>query len=205
MPLNFSISRLLFRLVTLTVFGTVIHICIILIMPYVAKGDAWERLERTAKINQLTVLPDASSPNRPLAFMAPDVLYAACRYDLTDGPLKLRSPLPNDLWTIALYNRYGENYYLISGRDVQSNVVNLLVVNDKTIDNEKQDEQNIGQSGNNTQRDITISAPSKTGIIIIRAPVPTPAFDSEVSALLSKAFCHPISFAQQALTDRKQE
>ncbi len=172
-------------------------------MPYVSKGDAWGRLERTSKINQLTILPDASSSHRPFAFMAPDVLYAACRYELTDGPLQFRSPLPNDLWSIALYNRYGENYYLISGRDVQSNLVNLLVVNDKTIDNEKQEEQNIAQSGNNTQRDITISAPSKTGMIVIRAPVPTPAFYSEVSALLTKAYCRPISFAQQALVDRK--
>ena len=203
MPLNFSISRLIFRLITLAVFGAVIHICIILTMPYVSKGDAWGRLETTSKINELAILPDASSPNRPFAFMAPDVLYATCRYDLTDGPLQLRSPLPNDLWSIALYNRYGENYYLISGRDVQSNAVNLLVVNDKTIDNDKQEEQNISQSGTNAQRDITISAPSKTCIIVIRAPLPTPAFNDEVSAQLAKAYCKPISFAQQALVDRK--
>ncbi len=203
MPLNFSFSRLLFRLATLAVFGAAIHICIILIMPYVSKGDAWKRLENSASINQLAVLPDGSSQTRPFAFMAPDVRYAACRYDLTEGPLQLRSPLPNDLWTIALYNRYGENYYLISGRDVQSKAVNLLVVNDKTIDNEKQEEQNLAQSGSDTLRDITISAPSKTGIIIIRAPVPTPAFNSEVSTQLASATCRSISFAQQAQVDKR--
>ena len=203
MPLNFSFSRLLFRLATLAVFGAAIHICIILIMPYVSKGDAWNRLEEMAKINELAVLPDAASQYRPFAFMAPDVHYAACRYDLTDGPLQLRSPLPNNLWSIALYTRHGENYYLISGRDVQNKAINLLLVIDKTIDNEKQEEQILAQNSNNALREITISAPSKTGIIVIRAPVPNPAFRNEVSTQLAKAYCRSISFAQQASTDRK--
>ena len=88
-------------------------------MPYVSQGDAWGRLEEKTKINELSVLPGVESQTRPMAFMAPDVRYATCRYDLSEGPLQLRSPLPNDLWSIALYARHGENYYLISGRDVQ--------------------------------------------------------------------------------------
>ncbi len=199
MPLNISISRLLFRIATLAVFGAAVHICIILIMPYVSKSTAWSRLENTTKLNELSILShDDGQKAAPLTFMAPDVRYAVCRYDLTKGPLQMRSPLPNDLWSIALYSPHGENYYLISGRDVQNKAVNLLVVVDKTIDNEKQEEQNPGAGGKNSLREITVSAPAKTGIIIIRAPVPYPAFESEVSDLLDQAFCRSVTFAQQA-------
>lgn len=204
MPLNISIPQLIFKTITLLVFGAAIHICIILFMPYVAMGDAWGRLEETAKLNELAILPSAGDHPRPIAFMAPDVRYAACRYDLSNGPLQLRSPLPNELWSIALYTRHGENYYLISGRDVQSQAVNLLVVVDKTINNEKQDDQNFAATGNAVLREITVSAPSSTGIIIIRAPIPTPAVATEVSNQLKQAFCRPVTFTQQTATKKAE-
>ena len=203
MSLNFSFSKLAFRLTTLLVFGAAIHICIILILPYVSQGDAWNRLSDAGEINQLAILPDISSDNRPFAFMAPDVRYAACRYDLEQGPVQLRSPLPNNLWSIALYSRYGENYYLISGRDVQSKAINLLVVNDKTIDNEKQAEQEAAQNSNSALREITVSAPTKKGIILIRAPVPYPAYEKQVFEQLKKALCRPITFNQQAAMEKR--
>ncbi len=198
MSLNIPISQLLFRIATLIVFGAAVHICIILIMPYVSKGNAWSRLEDSAKLNELAFLEPTKERPSPIAFMAPDVRYAICRYDLSNGPLQLRAPLPNDLWSIALYSQHGENYYLISGRDVQSKAVNLLVVVDRTIDNEKQEEQNIGAPGKAELREITVAAPAKTGIIVIRAPVPKPAFAAEVATLLEQAFCRPITFNQQA-------
>ena len=174
-------------------------------MPYVSKGNAWSKLEESTRLNELAILPPTGEGegSRPIAFMAPDVRYAVCRYDLTNGPLQLRAPLPNDLWTIALYSKYGENYYLISGKDVQSKAVNLLVVVDKTIDNENQKEQAIGASGNAALREITVSAPAKTGIILIRAPIPKPAFAGEISALLEQAFCRPITFDQRTAADRQ--
>ena len=202
MSLNIPISQLLFKITTLIVFGAAVHICIILIMPYVSKGNAWSRLEDSTKLNELAILTQTADAPTPIAFMAPDVRYAICRYDLSNGPLQLRAPLPNDLWSIALYSKHGENYYLISGKDVQSKAVNLLVVVDKTIDNEKQEDQNLGASGKAELREITVSAPAKTGIILIRAPVPKPAFAAEVSTLLEQAFCRPITFDQQASTVR---
>lgn len=200
MPIKFSISSLLFKVATLGVFGAAVHICIILFLPFLAQGDAWGRLENMSKVNEMTLLPGSDSKQRSIAFMAPDVRYAACRYDLSNGPLQLRAPLPNDLWSIALYSRHGENYYLISGRDVQSRAVNLLVVVDKTIDNEKPEERNLSGTGNDVLREITVSAPSTTGIILIRAPIPNPAFAKEVSSLLKQAFCHPVTFSQQTAT-----
>ena len=176
MPLNISISNLLFKAMTLMVFGAAVHICIILFLPYMAQGDAWSRLKDTVKINELALLPNAGSGKQPIAFMAPDVRYAACRFDLSNGPLQLRSPLPNELWSVALYSRHGENFYLISGKDVQARAVGLLVVLDKTIDNEKPEERNLTGAGNTSLREITVSSPSTTGIILIRAPVPNPAF-----------------------------
>ncbi len=210
MSINFSFSNLLFKLVTLAVFGGAVHICIVLLLPYVAAGDAWARLQKTTELNRLALLPEAKrtnaelTPNNkpPLAFMAPDVRYAACRYDLSKGPLQLRSPLPNDLWSIALYTRHGENYYLISGRDVQSRAVNLLVVVDRTIDNEKQDARNLSGTGSNVLREITVSAPSNKGIILIRAPVINPAYEGEVASLLKQAFCRPVDFSRQSAAGR---
>ncbi len=202
--MNISWSGLLFRVATLLVFGAAVHISIILFLPHFAQGDAWARLENEAGLNRLVILSGNGRKKAPIAFMAPDVRYAACRYDLSGGPVQLRSPLPNDLWSIAFYSRHGENYYLISGRDVQSQAVNLLVVFDKTIDNEKPGERNLSGTGNNVLREITVSAPSPQGIVLIRAPVPGSAFASEVSDRLKQAFCRPVVFARQQAAAHEQ-
>ena len=194
----FSFTRMIYLLTTLLVFAAAVHISIILLMPYLSLGNAYSRLEPIASINKLSILTAGEKHVEPLPFMAPDILYAACRYDISEGPLELRTPIPNDLWSIAVYNRLGENYYLMSGRDVQSRTVNMLLVEQKTIDPEKQQQQDKSAAGNKELREVTVSALSKTGVIIVRAPVPNPAYYEEVTQLLKTAFCRPVSFAQHA-------
>jgi uncharacterized membrane protein len=202
-----SASSLFFRLLTMIVFGAAIHICIILLLPHYSQGDAWSRLENISRPNQLAILPSAgagkTSPDsrrEPLAFMAPDVRYAICRYDLSEGPLQLVAPMPDALWSIALYTRQGQNYYLVSGRNVQSRRVNLLVVREE--DGGARDNTDNNAGGDDELREVTVSAPGSSGIIVIRAPIPTPAQEQRIARQLATAFCRPVSFASPGKEDR---
>lgn len=195
--MNFSFSRLLHTLATLLVFAAAVHICIVLFMPHLSYGNAWSRLEQYVPVNKLELLTLSDSSPPPLPFMAPDVRYATCRYDLTEGPVQLHTPLPSDIWSIALYTRIGENFYLLSGQDVQSRAVNLLVVMDKNASSEKNDEPQDLNIGTREVYEVTVSSPDNTGIIVIRAPVPNSAYAGEIEALLKEAHCKQVDFAQQ--------
>ena len=44
------------------------------------------------------------------------MLHAACRFDLTDGPLKIVAALPPPFWSFALFNARGEAIYSLNDR-----------------------------------------------------------------------------------------
>jgi uncharacterized membrane protein len=203
--LNVPTLATLHGVVTLLVFAAVTHICIVLLMPYLSYGNAWSRLEQFVPINRLAVLEGSDTGTPPLPFMAPDVRYAACRYDLTGGPLELHTQLPSELWSIALYNRYGENYYLLNGQDVQGRAVNMLVVKDSASDEEKKEEIGDQNTATREVHEVTVSAPAASGIILIRAPVPNGSYAAEVAAQLASAYCKPIDFGQLATNRKRME
>ena len=51
--------------------------------------------------------------------MAPDVRYAFCRFDLANGPVRLKAAIADELWLIALYTPEGENFYTVAGADMK--------------------------------------------------------------------------------------
>jgi uncharacterized membrane protein len=203
--LSFSTLAALHGVATLLVFAAVTHVCIVLFMPYLSYGNAWNRLEQFVPLNKLALLDNSDNGPPPLPFMAPDVRYAACRYDLTNGPLELHTQLPSELWSIALYNRYGENYYLLSGEDVQAKAVNMLVVMEHAIDDDKK--EGVGDQNTATREvhEVTVSAPAAAGIILIRAPVPSHSYADEVTAQLGEAYCKPIDFGRLQANHKRME
>jgi len=202
---NKKISRLFslvrkaaYWLASMTVLGAIIHIGIVLLMPHMAPDNGWSRLAVISGFNQLVILPGARAKASPLSHMAPDIRYAICRYDLSKGPVQLKTPLPDELWSIALYTRDGRNFYLLSGRDVQAGQVNLLVVRDDNSGNK----DNQDNSGNGKVKETTISSPVNQGIILIRAPFPSPAYEKRIVSQLKKAFCRAINFTSPGTNPR---
>jgi len=85
------------------VLAGIIHIIAVLTLPMLAPKNAHARLAALGPANNMIELPAAAPGRQVMPMMAPDVRYAFCRFDLANGPVRLKAAVPDDLWLIALY------------------------------------------------------------------------------------------------------
>ena len=79
-------------------------------------------------------IPPLGPGNEVMPMMAPDVRYAFCRFDLAQGPVRLKGSVPNDLWMIAFYTPEGDNFYTVPGADMKSAQIDLVIATgDQTV------------------------------------------------------------------------
>lgn len=165
----------------------VIHVLTVFGVPYLASRDAWARLSAISKAdNKLEVLPMASA-EAPLPFMAPDIAYAFCRFDLTTNNVMLQTELGDASWSIAVSGRYGENFYFISGAEAKRRELRLLLVPRARLAEEASTERS--EEGD---EQIIVITPEMTGLVVIRAPVRGPSFVADTVKALQAAQCQPV-------------
>ena len=85
--------RLLFTIIAGVLLGGIVHLVAVLALPRIATQDAYSRLTPMTKLNAVTPLPATEPGNTPMPFMDPAFAVAVCRYDLSDGPIKLTVPV----------------------------------------------------------------------------------------------------------------
>jgi uncharacterized membrane protein len=164
----------------------IIHITTVFGVPYLASRDAWSRLEAFSSPNQLYILPIAAT-DTPLPFMAPDIAYAFCRFDLTTSNVTLQTELGDASWSIAVSGRQGDNFYFISGAEAKRRQLRLLLVPRARLSSEASTERS--EEGD---EQIIVITPTMTGVAIVRAPVRGPSFADDTINALQSAQCQPV-------------
>jgi len=97
--------------------GLVIHLIVILTLPRVAPNQAYLQIAATESLNAIQPLPvPAPGAPNPL-WLDPDLTYAVCRLDLTNGPGELTGTLPLAFWSVAVYDHAGTVLYSTTNRD----------------------------------------------------------------------------------------
>lgn len=164
----------------------IIHISAVLAIPYVAPLNAWARLAAFAPENAIAVLPPATPTTQVMPLMAPDIRYVACRYNIADGPVRMRLNVLDDLWSIAFYNQIGDNFYTLRGSDMRRQRANLVIA---------AAEQRLLETGTDAPQDtdeiILVTSPVTEGIAMIRAPLQSPGYAAQADAALAEAICEP--------------
>ncbi len=163
----------------------VIHIAAVLSLPYVAERDAWARLSAISSPNQFYVLP-SDAENAPLPLMAPDVASAFCRFDLTEKNVLLRPYLPDATWTLAIFTRYGENFYVITGAEARRKDLRLLLV-----PRERLARETVSEKTEEDEEQIIVITPSETGVALMHAPIRSGDFMTSTAAALNLTTCEP--------------
>ena len=117
--------RLLFTIVAGVVLGLVVHLVSVLALPRIATQDAYSRLTPMTKLNAVTQLPLADPQTSPMPFMDPAFALAICRYDLSNGPIKLTVPVSQAYTSVSFYTRNEIAYYAINDRSAGKKVIEL--------------------------------------------------------------------------------
>jgi uncharacterized membrane protein len=165
------------------VLGFVVHLSTVLFLPRTATNDAYSRLTPMTAINSVTPLPQPGPDGAVMPFMDPSFATAVCRYDLSEGPLKLTAPVSQAFTSVSFYTRYGTAFYAITDRAAGRRTIelDLMTQAQRKLLPEEEDVTSADR--------LIVEAPTPTGLILIRALSPEPSLISMAQRAVANAKC----------------
>lgn len=168
--------------------AAILHILTVLYLAGTTEHRGILALERVTAVNEMVALPATTPDDQVLPFLAPDVRYAVCRYDLAEGPVTVRTAFGDNTWSISLYNRAGDNFYGISSGELQRREIELLLA-----PSSEGGTASLPISKEVVATNITVNVPDRQGIAVIRAPLLGSAYVAETEQILAGARCEKVA------------
>jgi len=165
--------------------GGIVHLATIIILPRTATQDAYSRLVRSAPVNTVMPLPEPTPQSAPMPFMDPAFAAAVCRYDLSQGILKLSIPVSLAYTSVSFYTRYDVAYYAINDRAAGRRVIELDLMTAEQHNQMPEDEDITAADR------LIVESPTLTGLIAIRALAPEPGLMPMAKRAIAAAKCTP--------------
>jgi uncharacterized membrane protein len=164
--------------------GGIVHICTTFAAPYFSSGHAYFAVRDKLPVNRMEILPPQAPGRQLLPFLPPDMLYAMCRYDLSNGPVAVRATVTGPGWALSLHAPQGDNFYVLPGQPLRRTEVALLVV--------PSGPDPLGLTRREDPEETQIIAPSREGLVVVRGPLRGLAWAAETEATLQRASCTPV-------------
>jgi uncharacterized membrane protein len=172
------------------VLAGLIHIIAVLTLPMLAPKNAHARLAALGPANTMIELPAPAPGRQVMPMMAPDVRYAFCRFDLANGPVRLKAAVPDDLWLIALYTPEGDNFYSVAGADMKRAEIDLVITGaDQTV------EEASADAPESSDEVVVVNSPVTEGVALIRAPLVGRSRSAHAEQALKTTSCGPYAKA----------
>src|SRR6476659_3928452 len=175
--------RWLLLLLAGALLGGVVHLATVIILPRTATQDAYARLTPIAPINTVVALPIPSSEKAIMPFMDPAFASAVCRYDLSEGPLKLTVPVSPAYTSVSFYTRYDVAYYAINDRAAGRRIIELDLMTPAQHEQVPEDEEITAADR------LIVESPTSTGLIAIRAMAPEPGLMRVAQGAVAASRC----------------
>ena len=175
--------RIMLWLLGAILLGGLVHLSTVLAMPETAQRDAYSRLAATTPVNQVVPLPAPAPGAAVLPFMDPAFATAVCRYDLSNGPLKLIAPVSQAYTSVTFYTRRNVAYYAINDRAAGRRRIELDLMTPEQHA-ELPEEEDVTAADR-----LIIESRGKAGLIVLRAFAPEPGLMAMAAQALAGATC----------------
>jgi uncharacterized membrane protein len=172
-----------------TIIAGLVHVVAILIIPLYATNDAFARLSRLGPTNATILIPQASAKARLFPYGDPAVAAVVCRYDLRDGPLRVKAPVARyEFSSISFHNRRGDIFYALTDRAATQNALEALVVTDQQLR-----AISARESEDESARELRIVSSTDEGFVLMRSFSQAPSLMAEAEERASALKCQPES------------
>lgn len=162
-----------------------VHIVAILIIPLYASNDAYARLSRVGLVNATISLPQTGDAAQLFPYRDPAVAEAFCRYDLRDGPLRVKAPIVRyEFSSISFHTRRGDIFYALTDRAATQNALEALVVTEKQLR-----ALSARDSEDEVTRDLRIVSATNEGFVLMRSFSQAPSLLSEAEERVNALKC----------------
>lgn len=175
--------RWLLWILAAILLGGIVHLSTVLVMPQAATQDAYSRLVPLTRVNTITQLAGPTAQASIMPFMDPAFAVAVCRYDLSNGSIKLTAPVSQSYTSVTFYTRNSVAYNAINDRAAGRRIIELDLM---TPDQHAQ----VPEEEDVTAADrLIIDSPTTTGLIVVRALAPEPGLMPMAHAALAGTQC----------------
>jgi uncharacterized membrane protein len=167
------------------VIAGLVHISSILAMPRLAPDDAYMRIAAAAPLHQVSLLQATAPGERATPFEDPALAQGLCRYDLSQGPLRLRATLaPDALMLFSFHARFGQVYYSMTDRSATRGKLEMLLLTPGQLESvEAQD------SEDELPQELRLVAPTLQGFLLFRALAERPGDYVEAQKRIAAISC----------------
>jgi uncharacterized membrane protein len=177
------VTRWLLWLLAGLLLGGIVHIATVLYLPNTATQNAYARISAIAPVNRVVPLPAPSPEKAVLPLMDPAFATAVCRYDLSDGPLKLTTPVSPAYTSVTFYTNKDVAYYAINDRAAGRRTIELDLMT-AAQRAQIQDDEEVAAADR-----LIVESPSRAGLIVLRALAAEPGMMPAAVSSLSGARC----------------
>ncbi len=165
------------------VIAMLVHLGSLYAIPHLVMARALTKLG-TANTMHIGHRPDASS--RAVVRPSPDILYAACPFDLSNGPLRVTAQIPHGTyWSISAFDSATNNFFVHNDSQITGNSLEVLLMR-------------RGQAwpplGNALERVLLIS-PTTKGLVLLRTVIDDDKNVPALQAMLRKSTCQTVATA----------
>jgi uncharacterized membrane protein len=167
------------------VVAGLVHITSILAMPRLAPNDAFTRIAALAPLHRMTLLPPVAADDLATPYEDPALAQGVCRYDLSQGPLRLRATLaPDALLLFSFHARFGQVYYSMTDRSATRGRLEMLLLTQQQLEAvEAQD------SEDELPQELRLVAPTLQGFLLLRALAERPGEYVEAQKRIAAIGC----------------
>lgn len=163
--------------------AAIIHILVVLLVPYYSDQNAWSQLSKLGEAHQFHDLADMQ---RLTASADPYFIEAACRFDLDNQAIHVNASGHLPFWSVSIYNRQGDN--ILNFNDTISVNGDLdLIIAPPVLS--QQIRESLAEVQSNS---VLIEQDIKEGMITLRALVPDESWQAQARATLADAVCAPL-------------
>lgn len=118
-------AKLLHALALGIIGAGIIHIVIILLVPHYATSDVWSHASRIGPEYRFTVITDAQS--RSITQSDPMFAVSICRFDLSDGIVRIRSQGAVPMWTLSVADKRGQTLFSLNDRNAVAGKLDVTI------------------------------------------------------------------------------
>lgn len=159
----------------------VVHVIAIRLLPVIVMRVASNAMASVSGSNVPVFPPRADDTARTIVRPSPDLLYAGCAFDLSQGPLRIRAEVPPDTyWSLSMFAANTDNFFVVNDRQVGSSTIDLVLATE-------------GSAVEVPAGARLVESPSTWGIVLTRTLVASEQRAGELDDVRRRFSCAPLS------------
>jgi uncharacterized membrane protein len=167
---------------TLAVAGLV-HLVTLNALPRLIMARVLTRIG-AANTMHFSQRPDATS--RRVVQPSPDLLYAACPFDLAKGPLRLTARVPHrTYWSVSAFDANTNNFFVRNDRQIEGDAIEIIAL-----------PRGMAPPDESGRAPVILVPPTETGLFLVRLLIDDERDLPQLARIQHQADCATIAAPQ---------